>query len=244
MRGCRGGNPGSRLIVLEDDMTSLESNVPPLITACLGSRTINISGMTFGRLTVLSAERRGDSGKLLWRCRCSCGNETVVRGSHLRVGATKSCGCFNRELMLSKFASHGHTRGKKNTTEYNTWSSMKKRCLDPASKDYKNYGGRGISVCERWLHSFEAFFEDMGKKPTGLSIERKNVNGNYEPGNCKWATRDEQNNNRRPRSVCWKGHPLTKDNVRGPKRRCKTCHEECVRNYREAQRAKRRQAGA
>lgn len=130
-------------------------------------------------------------------CQCDCGEFIIVNLNHLKSGNTKSCGCLNKEKRkLPKLIKHQESN-KRRTVEYNTWVSMKQRCYNINCKDYKNYGGRGIKICDRWLNSYENFLKDMGRRPIGYSIERLNVNGNYEPINCKWATKLEQNNNRR-----------------------------------------------
>lgn len=127
-----------------------------------------------------------------WIVTCDCGTEKMVQSSHLFAGNSLSCGCLRDELSSKRNVKHGAV----GTAEYSTWRSMKNRCGNSRSKDYPNYGGRGITVCERWS-LFENFFADMGVKPEGGSIDRIEVNGNYEPGNCKWATQKEQTENRR-----------------------------------------------
>lgn len=158
----------------------------------------NLIGMIFGRLTVI---RRSDDG-IRWHCQCACGNTNDSISGNLRYGKSKSCGCLQRELAAnlcrkSKYT-HGHAAGKKPTREYRTWVTMNQRCYNESSPDYPNYGGRGITVCERWRESFQNFLDDMGNRPAGKSLDRfPNKNGNYEPSNCRWATHLQQNWNRR-----------------------------------------------
>lgn len=146
-------------------------------------------GDTFNDWTVI--EKLGYKGK--YRCRCICGYLQNVKGSDLRKGKSRMC-----RYCASEQSNTGTTHGMRNTTEYNTWVHMIQRCHNPNNKDYDNYGGRGIQVCDMWRESFEAFYMTIGPKPTPEhTIERINTNGNYEPGNVKWATRTEQNRNQR-----------------------------------------------
>ena len=152
----------------------------------------DLTGKTFGRLTVLRSEGKGKNGKYLWLCRCSCGNTKVTDTGQLNSGCTQSCGCLKHDLLVEKNLSHGLA----NTPIYNVWATMKQRCLNSSEKRFKDYGGRGIKVCERWL-KFENFIQDMGERPEKLELDRINNDGNYEPDNCRWVTRSENLKNRR-----------------------------------------------
>jgi len=158
-------------------------------------------GLKIGKLTAIRLARIATHGKAnrrvrYWLCRCECGNELEV--SEKRLGFGSGCvGCAHSGSKNSKFA-HGETVGEK-TSEYRAWAAMKVRCHNPNFQQFKDYGGRGIVVCERWRDSFENFLADMGRKPTPEhTIDRwPNKDGNYEPGNCRWATDSEQRRNRR-----------------------------------------------
>lgn len=159
------------------------------------SKLDDLTGKVFERLTVLSFVGMTKSRKSRWLCLCDCGNTKTVHGSNLKTGIAKSCGCLHKELA-SLVGKANVKHAMNNTPTYKSWCALKRRCLGVNSKDYVRYGGRGIKVCEQWL-SFENFFKDMGERPVGKTIDRINVNGDYEPSNCKWSTSKEQSQNRR-----------------------------------------------
>jgi hypothetical protein len=156
---------------------------------------IDLTGRRYGRLSVIS--RVLDQGRrhkrTAWNCRCDCGNNTIALGKQLVNGQRVSCGCSKIQ--------HGHTMEATQSRSYKTWAAMRQRCLNPKSPNFKYYGGRGIAVCQLWADSFLVFLRDMGERPENRSIDRINPDGDYEPGNCRWATRSEQQMNRRDRGV-------------------------------------------
>lgn len=155
------------------------------------SKGLLVLGKTFHKLIVLEEKGRDNYHNILWLCKCVCGNYKVVTGSHLRSGHTKSCGCTKRMQTI-----HGGSY----TPEYTAWLGMKSRCYNSNHNRYIHYGGRGITVCDRWKDSFENFLADMGKRPSeNLSIDRIDNDGNYEPSNCRWATGKVQILNRKLR---------------------------------------------
>lgn len=163
------------------------------------------AGEQYGQLIVIEETTSRCSGNRVFKCRCACGEITMVKGYHLKSGASRSCGCFSRERTAERNSErhrHGHARNGKRSPTYRTWRSMVARCIYPSVGGYQYYGGRGITVCERWGEpagrGFLNFLADMGERPGGTSIDRIDNDGDYEPGNCRWATPKEQRANQRP----------------------------------------------
>jgi hypothetical protein len=173
------------------------------------SISIDIAGQRFGRLTAVRQTARSSREPRRnprWLFRCDDGKEIEADKYHVLSGNTRSCGCLSIEAKVERATIHGHAARNRQTSEYRTWSGMHKRCSNPNDKEYKNYGGRGIRVCERW-NEFENFLADLGPKPSPKhEIDRfPNKNGNYDPDNCRWATKIQQANNKRT------NHHLTVD---------------------------------
>jgi hypothetical protein len=155
------------------------------------ARVIPLIGKTFGHLTVLRVFSNGE--KIICECRCDCGNLREADAYNLRRGQSTSCGCVKNLRISQSLMRHGHASHGKPTTEYAIWSAMIQRCTNPNNNRYARYGQRGIKVCDRWKNSFENFLSDVGPRPSARhSIDRINNDGNYEPGNVRWATAVEQ----------------------------------------------------
>lgn len=156
-------------------------------------KPLDLSGQRYGSLVGISRAAIKNK-RTYWNCRCDCGSDCVVDAGHLRSGHTTSCGCVRRATIGN--LKHGQSK----SLEYLIWNGMRQRCSNPKNSHFRYYGGRGIRVCDQWQASFENFIADMGAKPSPKhTIDRINNEGNYEPGNCRWATYSQQNKNRRPR---------------------------------------------
>jgi hypothetical protein len=165
--------------------------------------------MRFGRWTTIS--KNYVPMHVTWKCHCDCGTIREVWDFSLIRGQSVSCGCFQKQRTIEVQTTHSMSKSK----EYRKWLSMKQRCYNQKHTSYPNYGGRGIAVCDSWKNSFENFYADMGPCPSGLELDRIYVNGNYEPGNCRWATDSEQSNNKRKivRTTCHAGHSVCPENT-------------------------------
>lgn len=156
-------------------------------------KLINLLGKCYGMLTV-TGPRTVRNKRTYWECTCECGVVCLIDAYHLKYDQ-KSCGCLRKKNIKNK--THGHTSTGKQSVEYRTWAHMKSRCYNPKTPDFKYYGARGITVCDEWLHDFQKFFDHVGYRPSlKHSIDRINNNGNYEPGNVRWATTYQQCHNR------------------------------------------------
>lgn len=161
----------------------------------------NLTDMQFGKLVALRFAGRNKNKRVLWLCNCVCGRTAIVSAHSLLGGVTKSCGCARYEKLIQRNLRHGDSKRNNVSSEYQVWADMIKRCTNPKRKDYPQYGGRGIAVCDKWIHSYEAFIADVGRRPSSeLTLDRINNDGNYEPTNVRWATKKQQAANRRPRN--------------------------------------------
>lgn len=199
------------------------------LTPVAGSRWVAVIGDIF----------RDDRRRQIVTMVCECGNIRDVRLYAVTSGVAVSCGCLRRERFMSMATTHGMSR----TPEYRAWQSMLHRCTNPSNKHWDDYGGRGITVCSQWTDSFEAFFEDMGPRPDGRSLDCIDVHGNYEPGNCRWATQSQQNANRRPLEACRNGHPYTPENTRW-RMKLGERHRQCIACSDASDRKRGRKKGA
>jgi hypothetical protein len=152
--------------------------------------TVGLPGERYGKLIILSEEPKRNAARYVL-CQCDCGIQTTVQVKNLRSGMTKSCGCLHQGTPT-----HGHTVNHQPSRTYRSWEAMKARCDNKSSISWPGYGGRGITVCDRWKHSFENFLADMGERPPGHTLDRINSKGNYDPSNCRWATPSQQRLNR------------------------------------------------
>ena len=157
----------------------------------MARKAVDLAGKKFGRLTAVERNGATKSGNAVWRCRCDCGSESDVESSKLTSGKTKSCGCLMKDEAAKRMKTHGMSK----TPTWYSWDAMVRRCTDESFEPYKRYGGRGIKVCESWMR-FENFLADMGERPEGTTLDRRDNDKGYEPDNCRWATFEEQSNNR------------------------------------------------
>lgn len=159
---------------------------------CIRLEKTNFIGQKFGRLTVLEYSHTDNNRNSHWKCKCDCGNIVIVDSHSFKRGHTKSCGCLKKETDGKSATTHGKCK----TKEYKIWQAIIQRCTNFNNEEYHNYGGRGIIICKEWLN-FKNFYKDMGEKPQGMSIDRKNNDKGYSKENCRWATYKEQGNNTR-----------------------------------------------
>lgn len=165
----------------------------------MGQKLVFEKGTKFGRLTVIEeSAKRTSQGSVMWTCSCQCGKVRDFSSIGLRIGVIQSCGCLRNEKAAKRIRSlDTTTHGMSYSPTYKSWACMIQRCTNPNAHGFEFYGGRGISVCTRWRESFQDFLSDMGKRPAGTSLDRRDVNGNYDSSNCRWATAHEQRVNKR-----------------------------------------------
>lgn len=157
----------------------------------------DLTGQRFGRILVVDKADNPKKDGALWNCICDCGQRFIGRGNSMKGGRKNSCGCRQMEVWTNKKRVHGATAGGRPSPEYRSYAHMLERCNNSKHHQYKDYGGRGIMVCDRWRSNFAAFLADMGQRPLGTTLDRIENSRGYEPGNCRWATRKEQNQNSR-----------------------------------------------
>jgi hypothetical protein len=179
----------------------------------MAGKFIDLTGQKFNRLSVVKYIGKNNLGQSVWECLCDCGNKKITAGSSLKRSLVKSCGCLRAEKSrITAGQNRAVKHGRTGTAEYVAWQAMKKRCYWKGDPYYYCYGAIGIIVCERWVNSFENFFEDMGPRPSSKhSVDRfPNKKGNYEPSNCRWATNKEQANNKTDNRILeYKGERMT-----------------------------------
>jgi hypothetical protein len=168
------------------------------------NKYIDLTGEIFGFLSVVGPSGKKDNSRSKqWFCQClRCGNLCIVSAQSLKSSRTSSCGCLGKERRIKANTRHNQSSKKHRTLSYKTWDCMMQRCYNENRQSYKDYGGRGIKVCNRW-HNFENFYYDMGERPCNMTIDRINPDGDYEPNNCRWASNLEQSHNKRSRGFSW-----------------------------------------
>lgn len=173
----------------------------------------DLTGQRFGKLTVIEYVGKNKIGQSMWLCRCDCGNLTTVNSSNMKRGVTKSCGCYRSQTSSDRLRKRSVKHNLSTTKLYSVWRDMKQRCNNPKSTAYKYYGGRGIRVCKEWNDSAKTFYDwaMANGYREGLTIDRINVNGDYEPNNCRWATMKQQVQNRRVSLLTYNGETHTYD---------------------------------
>jgi hypothetical protein len=205
---------GTRHTVTQDALRSGNTQSCGCLHREVISQGVDLVGERFGRLLVLAPAPRKSYPRghphRMWLCECACGKRIIVSQERLRNGNTQSCKCLQREMISRRATTHGQSRpGRKYFREYYVWASTKARCYNPNSAAFSNYGGRGITMAPRWRRSFSTFLTDMGPCPPGLTLDRIDNDGPYTPGNCRWATREEQGRNKRSnRLIHFQGQTL------------------------------------